>query len=642
MPFEGPQGQGPFRGHADCVDSLQDEDGISDADALCAAWERQANDAATKLRFDELDRSRLLQAAAEHPGLIGLGDESATAVESESMPDAPADAALTARQKQTAAVGFDVVAGPGSPLPTEFKYEAFDPENPPDEFAEQIEADDFVVYGIANIQKHDIEGQRISAAALEAALDRFFGSEDAPGIISRGHADVPVGMPVREHTLDEDTTLVIDGQTYEFDAGETLRTEVKDANDDQLPELWLVSRLANDSDIARETRYKALTGELNGFSVTVKPKRGAVEQRSDGKEDVLAVDLHAVTIGTDEQIKNKGSEFDVAEVKALARARDAPGQMAGAVRDKFSRMTQDPDEKSVLGRLLQRAGEDLESEADAQTEQKADDDDADDDDDEEPDSKADPIDAALEGGALTAAEAADLRPVASKMGEAGVQTLVDAISENDLDVADAVDLMEAYDGDGMADEDGADGAAQMADTDGDGDAGEEQKADTDADGDSDAAQKADADADADGDGAGDDSGVEQKASPQEVAEAMADRFDIPVDEVLEHLDQLDQAAEKDDAGELKAAARAAAEEYVDEVVDAKLDERLPDEPLTEETFEQKLEAMTDSFDDEILTKAEFNDLIQEADVVASPIPAETGGEAEQTLGDSLPVAGGDD
>lgn len=220
---------------------------------------------------------------------------------------------ITPLQKSTAATGFDVVDGPAVAQKAEG---SFDPDNPPAEYEEAIEADDFLIYGKASIQQHDLEEQRISVAALEEALDRFFGSEDAPGIISRGHADVPVGVPVREHTLESDTTLVIDGERYEFEAGESIRTEAKDADGDQRPELWLAARLANDSDIARESRFKALTGDLNGYSVTVKPHSGARRVTEEG-EDILSLDLHAVTLGTDEQIRNQGSEFDVAEFKAI-------------------------------------------------------------------------------------------------------------------------------------------------------------------------------------------------------------------------------------------------------------------------------------------------------------------------------------
>lgn len=253
---------------------------------------------------------------------------------------------MTPRQRSSAATGFDVVGGPAAAV-AQRSADEFDPDDPPDEYADAIEADDFVIYGKASIQQTDDMGTRISVRALEDALDRFFDSQDAPGIISRGHADVVVGMPVREHTLESDTTLVIDGETYDFDAGETIRTEAKDADGDDVPELWLASRLANDSDIARETRYKALTGELNGYSVTVKPKDGATERTGDG-EDILAVDLHAVTVGTDDQILNQGSEFDVAEFRALfdAGEADIDAVLAHATDDALDSLAED------LGREL--------------------------------------------------------------------------------------------------------------------------------------------------------------------------------------------------------------------------------------------------------------------------------------------------
>lgn len=302
MPFSGPDGQGPFEDHSDCAASMEDEEGIDDADALCAMWEREAEGRAeTKMRFDELDRSRLIQAAIDHPDLVGGG--------------VIGDGDMTPRHRSAVEVGFDVVGGPATEIAQRADGQ-FDPDDPPEEVSEAIEADNFIIYGKASVEKVDLKGTRISVDALERALTRFFDSKDAPGIISRGHSDVVVGMPVREHTLESDTTLTIDGESYHFDAGETIRTEPKDADGDDVEELWLVSRLANDTDIARETRYKALTGELNGYSVTVKPKDGATRP-TEGGDDILAVDLHAVTVGTDEQILNKDAEFDVAEFRAL-------------------------------------------------------------------------------------------------------------------------------------------------------------------------------------------------------------------------------------------------------------------------------------------------------------------------------------
>jgi len=200
-------------------------------------------------------------------------------------------------------------------------YAKADPSALDEETVEQaLEADEMILYGKANIEHQDTDGDVLDMETLERSLDRFFESEKAPGIISIGHDDVPVGIPKRSHTLDEDTTIEVDGETYEFEAGETIETHAEDNDGDGRPELWLVADLAKDNDIARRTRLKALSGELNGFSVTVSKGESGV------KDEVRA--LHAVTIGTDEQIKNKGSEFDVAEFKArFGLADDATVEM---------------------------------------------------------------------------------------------------------------------------------------------------------------------------------------------------------------------------------------------------------------------------------------------------------------------------
>lgn len=599
MPFSGPQGQGPFDDHSECVDAMADEDGIDDAEALCAVWERQAADApATKLRFDELSRQRLLAAAADNPDLVRGG---------------LADAGIA----QKHASPMDVVGPSAQGLNSLSQKEDLDPEALDDDAQEALEADDFVVYGKASIEQYDVEDQRITMEALTDALDRFFDSEDAPGIISRGHTDVPVGRPLREHTLDADTTLVIDGERYEYEAGDTLRTEAKDADDDGLPELWLVSRLANDSELARETRLKALQGELNGFSVTVYPKDGEATAKG---EDVTDLDLHAVTIGTDEQIKNKGSEFDVAEFKALAasgsRAIDSAAQ---TIADALGRThMEDDDTKTLLGRLLQRSGEELEQEAqtdgtDTDTESAGDAGD---------ESLASTIFNAVEEGKLTAQEAEDLAAV-EKAGDA-VPQVIDAISEDDLDVDEAVELLGAIDGAGG---DGPAGKGDYGDDEGEDDEHGDEKADTGDD--------PDADPDAD-----------QKAGTREVAERMADEFDIPVDEVMAYLDNLEMEGEKDDAGELKAAAIVdGLEETIEETVEAKLDEHgaaSVDEGEVEDVVDQKLENLADALDDEVLTKSRFDDLIQDAEVVGSPVPTQGDTDGETTLGDVITSTGGAD
>ena len=187
---------------------------------------------------------------------------------------------------------------------------------------EAVEADDFYVYGKASIEQWDDDEPPtfIQMDALEAALDRFFESESAPGIISRHHQDIPVGIPVESFEFADDTTLEIAGETYQFEAGDVAESHVQDADGDGRPELWLAANISNDNEMARKTRVLAMRDELDGFSVTV--HRNEDELTQEGRV-VTDVDLHAVTIGTGDQIKNPGSEFDVAATKGpLGRVRD--------------------------------------------------------------------------------------------------------------------------------------------------------------------------------------------------------------------------------------------------------------------------------------------------------------------------------
>lgn len=187
-----------------------------------------------------------------------------------------------------------------------------------DELREAVEAEDFYIYGKASIEQWDSDDPPtyIQMDALENALDRYFDSETAPGIISRHHQDIPVGRPVRSFEFESDTTLEIDGDQYEFREGDEVTSHVEDADGDGRPELWLAANIDNETEMGKKTRVLAAQGDLNGFSVTV--HRNKDELTQEGRY-VTDCDLHAVTIGTDDQIKNEGSEFDVASVSSAAQ-----------------------------------------------------------------------------------------------------------------------------------------------------------------------------------------------------------------------------------------------------------------------------------------------------------------------------------
>lgn len=53
MPFSGPQGQ-QFSDFEECVNSMQDEEGIGDAEGLCAVWMRQAKKLSDEYETEEL------------------------------------------------------------------------------------------------------------------------------------------------------------------------------------------------------------------------------------------------------------------------------------------------------------------------------------------------------------------------------------------------------------------------------------------------------------------------------------------------------------------------------------------------------------------------------------------------------------
>jgi hypothetical protein len=186
------------------------------------------------------------------------------------------------------------------------------------ELREAVEADEFYVYGKASIEQWDSDDPptHIQMDALERALGRFFQSETAPGIISRHHQDIPVGVPVESFEFETDTTLEIGDERYQFEAGDIATSHVEDADGDGRPELWLAANISNDNEMSKKTRVLAAQGDLDGFSVTV--HRNEDEMTQEGRV-VTDCDLHAVTIGHKSDIKNKGSQFDVASVSGKLR-----------------------------------------------------------------------------------------------------------------------------------------------------------------------------------------------------------------------------------------------------------------------------------------------------------------------------------
>lgn len=201
----------------------------------------------------------------------------------------------------------------------------------PAEYQDAMEADHFVIYGRASVEQMDEDGQVVDIDALEDALDQLFKS----GNISRRHKDVRVGEVLPEWDLDEAARIDLGDEVLEFDEGETLTTGanpdvVADARggepDDD--EFWLVADIWADSEIAKDTRLRTMSGDLNGFSVTIYAKE--TEKSDEGGEKVVDADFHAVTIGSDDAIKNKASRYGLAEFKAMFTDDAAHGRVAEA------------------------------------------------------------------------------------------------------------------------------------------------------------------------------------------------------------------------------------------------------------------------------------------------------------------------
>lgn len=258
---------------------------------------------------------------------------------------------------------FSPVAGPNGTRidPTSItrkggkqKKKLVDTSELPDQYKEAVEAEHFIIFGKASVEQYDDDtpSQKIKMEALEDALPQLFKS----GLISRRHKDVRVGEVVKTYELEEDRSIQIGDETKEFEKGDVLSTHVED------DEVWLIADIWNDTEIAKDTRLRSLTGDLNGFSVTIYAKE---TQPTSKGEIVTDVDWHAVTIGSDDKIKNKDSRFGVAEFKAAFQPDDpVTGKSAAgeALRTTASTMwrnllSKSADETGFNGELLEAASE---------------------------------------------------------------------------------------------------------------------------------------------------------------------------------------------------------------------------------------------------------------------------------------------
>lgn len=226
-----------------------------------------------------------------------------------------------------APVGFD----PADPIRTDGEV---DLDNLSQEEREVVTADEFIVFGQANIEQWDDpepgdESIYIEIDALEQNLDQLFALEN----ISWKHGDVRVGDPLESYTLDDPTTVHLDrGDSLEFDAGDTLKTQVI-REGEPLPDgsgeaeedaLWLLANLYGRNDpggsrLSQSIRLGSYYGDLDGFSVTI--DKLEVTPTDNGLR-VHDVDFLAVTIGPDDLIKNPGSTYGVVSYELLFAGAD--------------------------------------------------------------------------------------------------------------------------------------------------------------------------------------------------------------------------------------------------------------------------------------------------------------------------------
>lgn len=253
-----------------------------------------------------------------------------------------------------------------------------DEESLSPEAKEALEADDFIVYGKASVEQYDEDWppQKLVMESFEEKMGQFFD----PGLISRRHKDIPVGKALEEYELGESTTIEVGDESLDFGAGDVLRTGIRD------DELWVVANIRNDSEIARETRVGILEGELDGFSVTVFCKEWTDTPKG---QEVHEFDWHSITIGQDEQIKNKPARFGLAEYKGEFEelfglfgasepgvAAKAAVELLGATQPTMGTTTDDgpEDSKTFWERIKEHASQKAEEAEGAETKEHSEDD----------------------------------------------------------------------------------------------------------------------------------------------------------------------------------------------------------------------------------------------------------------------------
>lgn len=304
----------PFAGYNDFDDCVSENSDKNDPDAYCAVIKRQVEG---KSREFDIIADERIKKTVETDG-IALAEDIRQAMRQ------PAG-------KKAIATGHHAPVQPTSLTSARVELPDLDADNPPEEFAAALEAEDFILYGKASIEQLDRGGEDsptreiidLSPDVVSNALERFFESKKAPGIVSLTHDDIPVGRPLREYTLEESAAIQVGDETYEFDAGETLSTHVEDGDGDGRPELWALSDLANDTPLARKVRLAVLLGDLDGYSITF--GRNDTQPETGGRR-VTEWDLFSWTLAPSEMVANPGAEFDLAGFKArLDRYPPAPG-----------------------------------------------------------------------------------------------------------------------------------------------------------------------------------------------------------------------------------------------------------------------------------------------------------------------------
>lgn len=224
-------------------------------------------------------------------------------------------------------------------------------------------SDGMVIYGPGSVSIVDSEGDKITGPALKEALPSLLRRKN----LSLEHMDIQPGEILEKW---EDP----DGNVYKTEVREVTKEDLEDfprmakvgvePGDDAL---FVLAKIWDDTEFAREAQEQVLKGDLRCFSISGQAISESVEQKCDGYDCKLVnvidkLDLSAVTLCA-EPMNQAAGDFQVLSKAMKQEAQDRgwmqkkndgfPGGFVGAVKALAAR--EDEDDRDLCDAVRKRA-----------------------------------------------------------------------------------------------------------------------------------------------------------------------------------------------------------------------------------------------------------------------------------------------